>query len=194
MADKFIVEWGELEVIPPVVLQRDSLSVTAENRPDGTNFPATILFDRAQVELQKPGTQLYGVWVGVVRLSLNLPTAPPAVWFKSDLRLSTDMSANTRALVVVDIEGETFAKELRAAALAPQPDAARQDESAALGIEPAAHTFEFVHKARVLPARQYTASILLLAERRDCEEVVRVSLDSLDIMINPDFQSLPQRA
>jgi hypothetical protein len=194
MGEKFVVEWGELEVIAPTVLQRDQLSITAENGPGGTNFPAAILFDGAQVELQSPGSQLYGAWVGVIRLSLNLPTNPPAVWFKSDLRLSMDASVNTRAVAIFDIEGQTFVKELNAEAQASKQDAAQRDSPATAGIEHREFTFEFVHKAHALPARQYTASLLLLAERRDGEEVIRVSIDSLDIMVNPDFQSLPQRA
>ena len=194
MGDKFIVEWGQLEVIAPTVLQREWLSVTATNGPGGTNFPATILFDRAQVELQGNDAELYGAWMGIIQISLNLPTNPPAVWFKSDLRFSTDMSPNTSAIAIIDIEGETFVKKLGAEAPTPRQEAAPQDQAASLSITHRDYTFEFVHKARALPARRYTASLSILAERRDCEEAVRVSIDSLDIMVNPDFQSPPQQA
>src|SRR2546423_1824493 len=100
MGDKFIVEWGELEVITPATLQRESLSVATGTGQKGTNFPTSILFDRAQVELQGYGGPLYGAWVGVIRLPFTLPTNPSAVWFKTDLRVSANLGTGTRALIV----------------------------------------------------------------------------------------------
>ena len=188
MGDKFVVEWGEHEVIAPAVLEGGSLSVTTGTGQEWTNFPATVLFDRAQVELRGYGAPLYGAWAGVVRLPLSLPTNPPAVWFKTDIRLSADLDAGTRALVVIAAEWETIVRELSPEA--PERGSERQGEAA--GMTHRSHTIEIVHKAPALPARHYTASIFLTAERRDAKGAVRVSVDSLDIVVNPDFQSLPQ--
>lgn len=191
---ELVVEWGKPEALTPCVLSSQGFSATSgADLPAGTNFPMSVIFDGAQVDLQGADAPLAGAWVGVLRLPLTLPASPPVVWFKSDLRLSAQMVAGSSALFVARLDGETYVKELSAA----EEDGGGADPFAPLrqGGAPVTNrefTVELVHKTPAVPVKEYVASLFISASRRTTDAVVRVSLDSLDIVVNPNFQSIPQ--
>lgn len=191
---EFVIEWGRPEALTPGVLGRDGFSATdGADVPGGTSFPMSVIFDRAQVELQGAEAPLSGAWAGVLRLPFRLPNAPPAVWFKSDLRISAQLAEGASALFVARLAGETYVKELGGAeSFGRDADPFAPLRQDGVGVLSREFTVELVHKAEAVPATEYVASLFLSASRRTADGVVRVSLDSLDIVVNPNFQPTPQ--
>jgi hypothetical protein len=96
------------------------------------------------------------------------------VWYKSDLRFFVHKDEGARALLVADLEGETFVREL------PFGQKAEAESI----------TQSFVHRAKLLPVSYYTAGFFLLVERRSSDSSVLLQLDSLDVEVNPNFRPL----
>lgn len=169
--EPFTITWGNIEVIAPEVLSPNDVSATAEKG----NFPASVLFDKAMVDLQTAKSPPSAVWAGAFKLPFTLSKEPTEVWFKSDLRGSIRKPAGARVLLFADLNGEIFVQEF------PY----EQDTVGESGGTD--FTYELIHRAKTLPARDYTATIFLSAIRQTGESAVTVTLDSLEITINPNL-------
>ncbi len=191
MDDDFVIDWGEAEAVAPRVLTRDAFGITngAGLPPPPTSFPASIAFDDAVVDLQGKHQPLYATWVGTVRIPLHLPSSPAEVWFKNDLRFNIDKDSGTRVLIVADLEGHTFVGEFGFEDDEEQSAPATDKGKNAPDISSHEITEEFISKAASLPIRSYTLNLFLAVERRTTENVGRVSINSLDIIINPNLQT-----
>ena len=169
--EPFTIIWGKLEVIAPEILSPNDVSATAEKG----NFPASLLFDKAKVDLQTAKSPPSAVWVGTLKLPFTLSKEPAEVWFKSDLRGSIRKPTGARALLFADLNGEIFVRDF------PY----EQDTVGEGGGTD--FTYEIVHQAKSLPARDYTATIFLAASRQTGETAITVTLDSLEVTINPNL-------
>jgi hypothetical protein len=182
------IVWGKPEIITPGVLSAEMLSVTTgSDIPGDTAFPLSALFN-VQVGLPGPAPVLavdYGSqaaasapsvasWAGAFRVPITLEqdTSMYGVWYKSDLRFFVQKDEGARALLVADLEGETFVREL------PFGEKAEAESI----------TQSFVHQAKLLPVSYYTASFFLFVERRSSDSSALLQLDSLDVEVNPNFR------
>jgi hypothetical protein len=172
-SDELKVAWGKPEVITPAVLEEHSLSVaTAEG-----NFPSSVIFDSAQVELQPRDPRQMVAWTGIIRLPLTLSTEPASVWYKSDIRGMVVKDRGARILLLADLNGHTFTHEF--------PD----EQEITAGSVQSNLLRQFVFQASALPVRSYTATLMLLVERQVASSLAFISLDSLDVKVNPDLST-----
>lgn len=172
--EDFKIVWGKPEVIAPAVLNLNDLNVTAEEG----NFPATLLFDTVRIDLQGAETALNATCIATVRLPVTLSKDPPAVWFKSDLRVAVSKAVGARILLIADLNGETFVKDF-------------PDDQDVMGEGAGREfTYEFVHRAKSLPVRDYTVTLFLAVARREAKATAVITVESLEIVINPDLSDL----
>ncbi|MDQ1591679.1 MAG: hypothetical protein QOG71_2306 [Pyrinomonadaceae bacterium] len=201
----FASVWGQAEVLTPHVLQRGTFVST----PNGDVI--SILFDQATPEpgtlhsppasppgqpasppdsgagrtvgsppheIGSPPLAPHAAWCGTLRIPLKLEDGTCAVWFKSDLRVFVAKDVGARVLLLADLAGQSFVREF------PYEAA-----SGVGGEDSGLHTFEIVHQAQSLPAEGYTFSMLILVERLAADKAALVSLDSLDITVNPNLKA-----
>lgn len=144
------------EAIEPGVLVADRFSATS------IGDVLTLLFDSAKVDLQTQNDALIGTWLGTVRVPTR-PGAKPKSSYLQHLRGSVDKTEGTRVSVVVDVGGKTFTTEF------PYGTTRHGD-----------FLREFVSPI-LKQTNSYTATILIIAERRDPKSAVLVTVDGLDV-------------
>lgn len=179
---KFVIKWGQAEAVKPCILgEGDFSATTGSDVPGETAFPLTVIFDDARVALRAQQPQvaeplddtMYAVWTGSLRVPVEIVQQGPGVWFKSDLRCFLHKDEEARALFVADLAGEQVVREF------PFGQKAEAEE----------FLVSVVHRAESLPVGAYTTSLLLVVERRNRETGVDLRIDSLDVIINPNFRA-----
>jgi hypothetical protein len=144
------------EAIPPGVLTIDKFSATS------IGDVLTLLFDSAKVDLQTQNDALIGTWVGTVRVPTQAG-AKPKTSYLQHLRASVDKTEGTRVVLVVDVGGKTFTTEF--------PYGTTHHGN--------------ITRQIISPVRKetssYTATFLIIAERRDPTGAVLVTIDGLDV-------------
>jgi hypothetical protein len=144
------------EALQPGVLTSDKFSATS------IGDVLTLLFDSARVDLQTQNDALVGSWLGTVRVPTR-SGAKPRTSYLQHLRGSVDKTKDTRVVVVVDVGGKTFTTEFPYG-IARHGNFTRQFVSPVLK-----------------QGNGYTATILIIAERRDPKSAVLVTVDGLDV-------------
>lgn len=181
-AVKFVIKWGKAEAVKPSVLgEGDFSATTGSDVPGETAFPLSVIFDNARVELRAQPPQvaeplddkMYAVWTGSLRVPVEVVQQGTSVWFKSDLRCFLHKDERARALLVADLAGEQVMREF------PYGRKAEAEE----------FILNVVHQAESPPVGSYTASLLLIVERRDHDSGVDLRIDSLDVEVNPNLRS-----
>jgi hypothetical protein len=145
------------EVIQPGALPADKVSATS------IGDVLTLLFDSAQLSLQNDSDPLSATWVGTVRVPTRSGKAAPTSYLQH-LRGSVNKTAGARVTLIVNLGGKTFTNEY------PYGTTSHGDILRT-----------YISPVRPRPAESYTATIIILVERRDTKSAVLVDVDSLDV-------------
>jgi|GEM_PF-4867332 len=188
------IRWGVGEALTPGLLSEGQFSVSpGQDVPEDSAFPLSVILQGAGAELQGAppaaqayagrereaagGASLYATYAGTLRVPVEVTFegGQQEVFFKTDLRFFVRKDAETRALVVALLGGETSVWEF------PYGQAVEGED-----------VFRSVrHGAAAAPVADYTATLLVRVERRDESATVVVQLDSLEVEINPEEGAAP---
>jgi hypothetical protein len=144
------------KAIQPGVLPGDRFSATS------IGDVLTLLFDSAKVDLQTQNDSLVGAWLGTVRVPINAGTKARTSYLQH-LRGSVNKTEDTRVVVVVDVGGKTFTSEFPYG-----------------GTRNGNFLRQFVSPI-LKKSNAYTATVLIVAERRAAVGAVLVQVDGLDV-------------
>lgn len=178
---RLVIKWGDAEVARTTVLEQKGFSTTAgSDIPGETAFPLTVLFDGAQAGLEVKPFQVaetldeakYAIWTGAIRVPLEVEWESSDLWFKSDLRCFLRKDEETRALLIADLGGVPTVREF------PYGKKVEAEEFRQ-------STF---HDFKIRPVSSYSASFLVIVERRNLESEIELRLDSLDVHVNPNLR------
>lgn len=151
------------QAIQPGVLSEGQYSATSIGNV------LSVLFDSAKVDLQTANDGLTGTWLGTVRVATK-PGAKPKTSYLQHLRYSVEKTPGTRVSIVVELGGKTFTRTF--------PYGTTRSGNI---------TGQFISPV-LKQAGGYTATILIIAERRDANSAVLVTVDGLDVEARPPFK------
>ena len=161
--------WGEIEVISPAVMTNNVVSITKFKNMLSVNISDAL------IDLQGDNAALSAAWVGKFRMPLTLTELTTEVWYRNTLFLDVFKDAEAKATVVAILGDKTYTEEF----------------AYGQAVESGPFHFNYVHQALALPAQAYEVTLLVVAERRALSNSIMVTIDGLDITVNPDLSKLP---
>jgi hypothetical protein len=161
--------WREVQTIAPVSLAGEMVSDTRFKNMLSINISNAVM------DLQGADAPLSSAWVGKFRVPLALAEVTTEVWYFNRLYFNIFKDAEAKATVVAILGDKTYPQDF---------DYGEALES--IDFHPG-----YVHQALALPAQVYEVTLLVVAERRTTGNNITVSMEGLDVTVNPDLSKLP---
>jgi len=146
------------EVIQPGTQPSDKVSATSIGNA------LTVLFDGAKINAQTESDPLSSTWATTIEIPINATGQHPTSYLQH-IRGAVVKSETSRVCLVLSLGGRTFVKEY--------PYGMKSSGEVLL---------KFISPIRPRPATRYTATIVIIVERRDPKAAVLVNVDSLDVI------------